>query len=553
MSTAVEPISSPLRSLRSVTSKHAGTVNYINANEAHDADELLAEIGYKQELNRSFNAIQVFGIAFSIMGLLPSIATVLSTGLTGGPASLVWSWFVGGFFILLIGIGMAEMASSIPTSGGLYYWTYYYAPPSLKAILSFVIGTSNSLALAGGLCSITYGLSEQILAAASLGADGSFEITNARIYGVYAACIIAELSVTCFASSAVSKLQTLSIVANCGLIVLFFIALPVGTSRNASFNDGDFIFGKFQNFSDWTDGWAFFLSMMSITWTVGAFDSCLHMSEEAKNPTKSVPFGIVSSISVCWILGFFIMIVINACITKDLESVIGTELGQPLAQVFYDSLGKKWAIAFISLTAVCQFLMGASVLTAISRQAWAFARDDGLPFSSIIKVVNKKLKVPVRAVAFSAIIALLLGLLILAGSTAANALFSIAVIGNYLSWATPQVLRFTSGRDLFRPGYFYTGKILSPIITFISVLFQIFIMILACFPSEKHLDGADSMNYAVVINCGIWILSLVYFYVYKRKIYIGPKSNLSEEEYIEATGQDMIDDVILQEKNSSSN
>lgn len=85
----------------------------------------------------------------------------------------------------------------------------------------------------------------------------------------------------------------------------------------------------------------FFLSMLASSWTIGAFDSCLHMSEEAKNPTRSVPFGIISSITVCWILGFLILIVINACITTDIQSIISTELGQPLAQVFYDSLGKN--------------------------------------------------------------------------------------------------------------------------------------------------------------------------------------------------------------------
>ncbi|KAK3078358.1 GABA-specific high-affinity permease, partial [Coniosporium uncinatum] len=34
---------------------------------------VLAKLGYKQELRRSFSMIEVFGIAFSIMGLLPSI------------------------------------------------------------------------------------------------------------------------------------------------------------------------------------------------------------------------------------------------------------------------------------------------------------------------------------------------------------------------------------------------------------------------------------------------------------------------------------------------
>ena len=34
----------------------------------------LAALGYKQEFKRSFNAVEVFGLGFSIIGLFPSIA-----------------------------------------------------------------------------------------------------------------------------------------------------------------------------------------------------------------------------------------------------------------------------------------------------------------------------------------------------------------------------------------------------------------------------------------------------------------------------------------------
>ena len=47
---------------------------------------ILAKLGYKQELKRSFSMIEVFGIAFSIMGLLPSIAATLSFSVPSGPA-----------------------------------------------------------------------------------------------------------------------------------------------------------------------------------------------------------------------------------------------------------------------------------------------------------------------------------------------------------------------------------------------------------------------------------------------------------------------------------
>ncbi|CAM9012077.1 unnamed protein product [Wickerhamomyces anomalus] len=436
----------------------------------NDAEDLLAEFGYKQELNRTFGTLQVFGIAFSIMGLLPSIATVMGIGLTGGMFTLLWGWFISGFMILTMGIAMSELASAIPTSGGLYYWTHHFAPHSLEK--HFII-----------CC-------------------GDFKFN-----GVDRWCIIAELLVTSFASSAISKLQTTSIIANIGLIVLFFIALPTGTAKNSQFNDSSFIFKNFENFSDWPSGWAFIqFGLGGCAWVVSGFDSCIHMAEEVKNPSRAIPFGIIASITTCWITGFVIFIVIGACINPDIKLIIDSATGQPLAQIFYDSLGKNWAVVFISLSAVCQFFMSASALTATSRQVWAFSRDDGLPFSWFIKVVHKELKVPLRATIVCALFSLVIGLLILAGPVAANALFSIGIIGNYLSWSTPQVLRLISGNGSFKPG---------------------------CFLSRKHIMDASQMNYAVVINVGIWVLSIVYFYAVKSKTFVGPKPNIPEDEFIE--------------------
>ena len=88
---------------------------YLQADEA-----LLASLGYKQEFRREFAPLEVFGIAFSIIGLLPSIASVLVYALpNGGPVAMVWGWAVASLGVLFVGISMAELASAAPTSGGV--------------------------------------------------------------------------------------------------------------------------------------------------------------------------------------------------------------------------------------------------------------------------------------------------------------------------------------------------------------------------------------------------------------------------------------------------
>lgn len=360
---------SPLQSRMHDINTHQSHIAEFDPRTAANDETLLAEIGYKQELQRRFSTFQIFGISYSIMGILPSVASITATGLAAGPAGFLWSWAIASVLILSIGVSMSELASAIPTSGGLYYWTFYYAPEKIRVPLSFLIGLTNTMALSAGAVSVAYGNAEEILAAVYLSKDGDFDITTGKTYGVFAACIIFQGLATCISSKNVAMLQTISSVSHTGLLVLFLIAVPIGTKINmGGFNDGGFIFAEVQNYSNWPKGWQFCLSMMTAVWTIGAFDSCVHMSEEAKNASYGVPIGICGSISVCGLLGWIIIIVINACISKDIEAVLDSPTGFPIAQLFYDSLGRRWAIALMSLMAACQWLMGSSLITACSRQ-----------------------------------------------------------------------------------------------------------------------------------------------------------------------------------------
>ncbi|CAK9440299.1 uncharacterized protein LODBEIA_P43990 [Lodderomyces beijingensis] len=493
--------------------------------------DLLNQIGYKQELRRHYSTLQVFGIAFSIMGLLPSIASVLAQGLEAGPAGLVWGWFVACFFILFVGCAMSFMGSAIPTSGGLYYYANYYCPDSIRVPLSFLIGCSNSLGLMGGLCSISYGFAVQVLSAAQISRDGDFHITNAKCYGIFAACVVSNMIVSCIGTKHAAALQTVSICVNVFLVLLFLIAVPAGVGHG--FNDRGYIFGNFENARDWGTGWSFFISLQPAVWVIGSFDSVIHSSEECKNAQRAIPIGILGSIGACAVLGWAIVIVCAACIKDgDVSRVLQSETGSPMAQIIYDALGKKWAVAFMSLIAVGQYLMAVSIMIALSRQVWAFARDDGLPVVyNWVKVVNPRVQTPVRASLVAGIVSLIIGLLVLInGSAGSGALFSLGICSNSLAWGMPVLLILLPyGWKKFIPGPFYFGKVLSTTICVVATGWLAFIIVLTMFPDMKSVNR-ETMNYTVVINVGVWLLSLIYYFAWGYKVYSGPKSNLDNEE-----------------------
>ena len=540
--------------MRSITSRtedhlhnvisHRSEVRSIDPQHNAGDVELLAQIGYKQELRRHYSTFQVFGIAFSIMGLLPSISSVLSIGLEGGPAALVWGWILASIFILCVGTSLAFLGSAIPTSGGLYYYTNYYCPDAFRVPLSFMIGCSNSLGLIGGLCSISYGFAVQVLSAVYIQQDGAFEITRAKCYGIFVACVVSNAIICCLATKQAALLQTISIIVNVFLVLLFLIAVPVGTGHG--FNSASYIFGTLINNRDYGTAWSFFLSWLPAIWTIGSFDSTIHCSEEAKNAQRAIPVGIIGSISACGILGWAICIVCAACIKDgDVSRVLQSDTGSAMAQIIYDALGKKWAVAFMSLIAVGQYLISVSIMIALSRQIWSFARDDGLPVVyNFVKYVNPKIKVPIRATMFAAVLGILLGLLVLINGTAGSgALFSLAVASNVLSWGLPVLLILLPyGRKRFIPGPFYFGSTISTLINIVSVGWTGYVIVLCMFPDSITVDK-NSMNYTVVINVGVWLLALIYYFVWGYRFYTGPKSNL-EEDFVEGVSTGNVDEVL---------
>ncbi|KNG88878.1 GABA permease [Aspergillus nomiae NRRL 13137] len=489
--------------------------------------ELLAKMGYKQELRRQYSTVQIFAVAFSIMGLVPSIASTLAFSLPAGPAGMVWGWFIASIFIFTVGLAMADMASAMPTAGGLYWWTHYFAGDKYKKVLSFLVGYSNTMGLIGGMCSVDYTLSLMLLACVSITRDGNWSASNGTIYGVYVGLIIIHALCGIYTGKIMPKIQTFCIFINVAIIVATVIALPVGkVTRGEKLNSGSFVYGHVDNLTTWPTGWAFVLAFLAPIWSIGFFDSCVHMSEEALHAAKAVPLGIIWSAGCACVLGFLVLSIIAACMNPDVSATLNSVYGQPMAQVYFDALGKRGALGFMGVLIVIQFLIGLSLIVAASRQVWAFSRDGALPFSGYFRHVSKRVRYqPVRAICGLVIVCIIFGLLCLINSVAANALFSLFVASNYVAWGTPILCRLIWGQTRFRPGEFYTGILSRPLAT-IAVVWLLFGLILSMFPSMGPNPTAQDMNYTIVINGFVWIAAMTYYVLFARKWYTGPKMTI---------------------------
>ncbi|KAF8527490.1 APC amino acid permease [Hysterangium stoloniferum] len=472
-------------------------------------EQLLHSLGYKQEFKREFTAFEVFGIAFSIIGLLPSIASVLFYAVpNGGPVGMVWGWLAASCFILTIGLSMAELASAAPTSGGLYFWTYKYASPRTRNLLCWLVGYANTTGSISAVASIDWGCAVQIMAAATIGSkDQAFVPTAGQTYLVYLAIIISHAFICSLATRTLARLQNLYVILNIALCVALLIVLPVMTPKSLK-NDASFALGNFTNLNGWPNGFAFFLSWLAPAWTIGAFDSSVHISEEATNAATAVPWAIVGAISISGILGTAMNIVLTFCSGTDMESIVDNSIGQPMATIIFNSLGSRGTLALWSVIVIVQYMMGSSMLLAASRQTFAFSRDGALPFSRYMYSINAYTKTPVNTVWFAGFLAAVLGLLAFAGASATNALFSVYT---KIQYSIPIAVRFIYSRDTFQPGPFSLGRWSLPVAV-IAIGFMTFINIIFFFPTTPQTDTQD-MNYSVVVMSGAIIGSLIWYYL----------------------------------------
>ena len=88
-------------------------------------EEQLAELGYKQELDRGWSRFSNFAISFTIISVLAGCFTTYGQAWNlGGPIAISLGWPIVCLIILTIAFSMSELASAYPTAGGPYWWAH---------------------------------------------------------------------------------------------------------------------------------------------------------------------------------------------------------------------------------------------------------------------------------------------------------------------------------------------------------------------------------------------------------------------------------------------
>jgi amino acid permease (GABA permease) len=494
-------------------------------------EETLHELGYAQELRRRMSGFSNFAVSFTIISILSGCLTLYGTAMNvGGPVMIVWGWPIVGIMTLFVGLAMAEVCSSFPTAGGLYYWAAKLAP-SNGAAWAWFTGWFNFLGQVAVTAGIDFGCAFFINAFVEL--QWGFAATPGHTIAIYAGVLLLHGLLNQFGIRLVSLLNDVSVWWHILGVLIIVAVLAFAPSHHES---AGFVFGHFVNNTGWKS--AFYvapLGLLLAQYTFTGYDASAHMTEETHDAARSGPRGIVLSIIVSLIAGWILLIGLTFAI-QNYNGELGSATGVPPAQIFIDATSETVGKLLLLIAIGAQLFCGMSSVTANSRMIYAFSRDGALPGSRLWHKVNKRTRTPTNAIWLAAGFAFILALPDLWNGAAYAAVTSIAVIGLYIAYVLPTFLRLRQG-DRFQRGPWHLGRWSRPIgIT--AVVWVVLISILFILPVFSPIT-VDNFNYTIVAVLVVLGFAWIYWMVSAKNWFTGPRVQGTPEE-LAAIERDLI-------------
>ncbi|MEO3853737.1 amino acid permease [Acrocarpospora sp. B8E8] len=485
-----------------------------------DDAKRLAELGYKQELSRTWSGFSNFAISFSIISILAGCFTTFGQAWNnGGPIAISWGWPIISVFILIIGLCMSELVSAYPTAGGIYWW----AAKMGKPIHGWFTGWFNLIGLIAVTASVDYGCATFL----NITLDRFFglEVSLGNTFILFAVVLVLHALINIYSHRLISILQNVSVwwhVFGAAVVVLILIFGP------DSHQSMSFVFTETINNSGFSSGsfWIYVLPLgfLLTQYTITGFDACAHVSEETQGAATAAARGLWQSIFYSAIGGWILLLAFLFAATNVDE--INAQFGF-VGAIFDTAVPGNLANAIFAISTIGQFFCGMSCVTSMSRMTYAFSRDGAIPGWRLWSKVDQN-RTPVNAIIFGCVAALILTLPALYKAPTGTplafyAVVSVAVIGLYIAFAIPIWLRLRMG-DAFQPGPWTLGakyKVMGWIaIIEITIVSIYFIMPLAPagvpFNSDNPATEADesftwtAVNYApivvgaMVLGVGLW-------------------------------------------------
>jgi amino acid transporter len=511
---------------------------------AQDVQDLHG-LGYAQELLRTMGGFSNFAISFSIISILTGAVILYNLGLEmAGPAAVGLGWPLVTVFTLMIAATMAEIASAYPTAGGLYYWAsklrnkdwgWWTAWLNLGGQVSIVAGINYSAAfyLCATILNPLFGIDPN---------TETFGVLNAIwITGIL---IAIEVLFNVAGTRIVAFMHDLSVWWHIFFVAAIAICLFAFGSQPT--HPIDFLFTidpdtnadgvPWEQVIPFGVAGAFALSLLQSQWTYTGYDASAHVAEETVFARRASAWGVFLSVAVSAVAGYVVLVALTLKMTSPSDVLANSGGGGGVQYILEANLGAGLSSLGGLLAAGVAFAMtfcGFSSIASAGRMLFAFSRDDGVPGSSWLKRVSKRWRTPSNAVIAISTLSWLLILLVyvLTKVFGGDPLFLIGGITSVstvlLYWAYGVCIWLgMRGDQSWRERQTWSLGRLSRPFAWLSVIWIILFSPVFLFPF--------ALNSASWLIVGAFVVLLaVYFFVWARSRFVGPKRQGSDTELSE--------------------
>ncbi|KAJ5490466.1 Amino acid/polyamine transporter I [Penicillium expansum] len=465
----------------------------------------------KQQLERYLNFFSSVAFSTCLLATWESAGGSLLSGLyNGGPAAIAYGIILSTVGNMAIACSLAELASIHPTAGAQYHWSYFLAPRGGRFI-SFFQGWITVFSWSALVCIAPYFIGTEIQGMVVL-AHPEYELVRWRGTLLMWAVAVIPIIINIFARRVLGGIEVAA-----GIMHVVFLPVTIAVFVIlAPRNPDSFVWDTFVGgLSGWKDsGVVFSVGLLGVITPLSGVDGVIHMAEEIKNAEVVVPRSMIYGTLINGALAFSYLIAILYCM-GDYTEAVTSPTGYPIITIAYQATGSKPAtFVLMAMGMLPGWIALFNGLASVTRLTWAFARDNGLPFSDFFSVVDPTYKIPLRALCLVASCTFVLSFIQIGSTAAFNAILSLSTLGLYISYLIPLILlvlkRFTSPWDIPQ-GTFSLGKFGLPM-NLLAILFSSYFVIFLPFPATVPVT-AENMNYAgpvlgfvMLFACGDWIV-----------------------------------------------
>jgi APA family basic amino acid/polyamine antiporter len=417
--------------------------------ELHEAEVVGDD---NNELRRTLDAraLVLLGIG-AIIGTGIFVLTGTAAANHAGPALIV-SFLIAGLGCALAGLCYAEFAAMIPVSGSAYSYSY----ATLGELVAWFIGwnlileylfaaATVAVGWSGYVVSLVeqlgYHLPDALTNAPFTKGDGHFEVVRTgAILNLPAVLVVAAITALCYVGIHQSARFNAVVVAIKVAVIVLFIGFGAWVIDGANWQP--FIpenTGRFGHF-----GWSGVVQAAGIIFFAYiGFDAVSTAAQEAKNPQRDMPIGIMGSLVICTVL----YVAVSAVLTG-MVPYLELNSPAPVALALDRHPELSWLAGWIKLGAIAG--MTSVILVMMLGQPrifYAMSRDGLLP--PFFRRVHPKHRTPYIGTIITGALAALI-----AGLFPVTILGELVSIGTLLAFTTVcigvLVLRYTRP-DLKRP------------------------------------------------------------------------------------------------------